>query len=193
MTDDANKTHSSDRDKMPYRDCAGIAVFNRDGKVFLGRRKSKTGEDAPEDHSWQLPQGGIDDNEDPMDAALRELFEETSIRSVSILTAAPDWISYDLPDNLLGKALKGKYRGQRQKWFAVLFEGDEAEIDVTEPGGGKHNAEFTVWRWEDLTRIDAFVVPFKRDAYRRIIAAFRDVPRRIADIDAIAGWGDDEQ
>lgn len=179
------------REDMPYRDCAGCAVFNRDGKVLLGRRADMKNE--PDAEAWQLPQGGIDDDEEPIDAALRELYEETSIRSVSILTAAPDWIEYDLPDDLLGKALKGKYRGQRQRWFALLFEGDESEINVAAPGGGKHHSEFSTWRWADLETIDASVAAFKRDAYRQIIAAFRHVPGEIANIDAIAGWGNAEQ
>lgn len=166
------------REEMPYRDCVGIVVFNQKGEVFIGQRAE--GKSGALDYSWQFPQGGIDANEEPIDAALRELFEETSISSISILTAAPDWIFYDLPQELLGVALKGRYRGQRQQWFAVLFEGDEAEIDVLHPGGGAHPAEFTAWKWEKLERVIDLIVPFKRDAYSEIISAFRDIPQKLS-------------
>lgn len=171
-----------DRESLPYRDCVGIAVFNDAGQVFIGRRKP---EEDPEDSSehgspWQMPQGGIDKGEDPADTATRELFEETSIRSVSLLAEAPEWIFYDLPDDALGIALKGKYRGQRQRWFAFRFTGAESEINVTEPGDG-NTAEFDQWRWEDLESLPELVVPFKREAYREVVAAFRDIPAQLRD------------
>lgn len=171
------------RQSMPYRDCVGVAVFNREGKVFLGRRKPA---DDPEDSAelgspWQMPQGGIDPGEDPLKAALRELHEETSITSASLLAEAPEWIYYDLPDEALGIALHGKYRGQRQRWFAFAFTGDESEIDVLQPGGGKFKAEFDVWRWEDLKRTPSLIVPFKKDAYERVVAAFADIPQRFSE------------
>jgi len=165
------------REDMPYRDCAGCVLFNRDGAVFIGQRVP--GNSGQLEHSWQFPQGGIDPNEKPIEAAIRELYEETSIRSVSILSAAPDWIFYDLPDDLLGKALKGKYRGQRQKWFAFLFEGDESEINVTHPANGSHPAEFSSWKWAELSHVTKLIVPFKRDAYQQVVAAFRDVPQKL--------------
>ncbi len=170
-----------DRETLPYRDCVGTAIFNADGLVFIGRRKP---EDDPEDSSevrapWQMPQGGIDKGEQPLDTAYRELFEETSIRSVELIAEAPEWIYYDLPDEALGIALKGKYRGQRQRWFAFRFTGDETEINVTEPGGGAHPAEFDRWRWEKLEALPDLIVPFKRDAYLQIIAAFRDIPGKL--------------
>lgn len=169
------------REQMPYRDCVGVAVFNSEGKVFIGRRRP---EDDPEDSvefgsPWQMPQGGIDKGEAPLEAALRELHEETSITSVRLVAEAPSWIRYDLPDDVLGIALKGKYRGQRQRWFAFLFTGDEAEIDVLAPGGGNHPSEFDRWRWEELDRLPDLVVPFKREAYLEIVAAFADVPARM--------------
>ena len=171
-----------DRESLPYRDCVGAAVFNADGLVFIGRRKP---EEDPEDSSefgspWQMPQGGIDKGEDPRDAATRELFEETSIRSVQLIAEAPGWIYYDLPDDALGIALKGKYRGQRQRWFAFAFTGGDDEIDVANPGGGKHPAEFDAWRWEKLSRMPGLIVPFKRDAYEKVVAAFADIPGRFA-------------
>ena len=169
-----------DREAMPYRDCVGVAVFNAQGNVFIGRRKpDEMTEDRTEVAApWQMPQGGIDSGEDPLKAALRELFEETNITSVSLLAEAPEWIYYDLPDEALGVALKGKYRGQRQRWFAFAFTGDDSEIDVLAPGEGKFPAEFDAWRWEKLTRTPALIVPFKKQAYDKIVEAFADIPQR---------------
>jgi putative (di)nucleoside polyphosphate hydrolase len=126
-----------------------------------------------------MPQGGIDKGEKPRDTALRELFEETSIRSVELIAEAPDWIYYDVPDDVLGIALKGKYRGQRQRWFAFRFTGDESEIDVDDPGDGSMPAEFDAWRWEVLDRLPDLIVPFKREAYLKVVDAFRDVPQKL--------------
>ena len=169
-----------DREKMPYRDCVGTAVFNAQGLVFIGRRKP---EEDPEDSSehgspWQMPQGGIDKGEDPHEAALRELYEETSIRSVQLIAEAPGWIYYDLPDDALGIALKGKYRGQRQRWFAYRFTGEDSEINVTPPGDGSMPAEFDKWRWESLEVLPQLIVPFKKQAYIEVVTAFRDLPAR---------------
>lgn len=171
-----------DREAMPYRDCVGVAVFNASGNVFVGHRKSEGDpeQSAQRGFAWQMPQGGIDEGEDPLRAALRELHEETNISSVSLLAEAPEWIYYDLPDDALGIALKGKYRGQRQRWFAFAFTGDEGEIDVETPGNGKFEAEFNAWRWEKLSRTPALIVPFKRPAYDRVVAAFAEIPLRFA-------------
>ncbi|SMQ86153.1 putative (di)nucleoside polyphosphate hydrolase [Devosia lucknowensis] len=168
------------REALPYRDCVGVAVFNPAGNVFLGQRKFEGDPDqsAAQGFAWQMPQGGIDAGEDPLAAALRELYEETSMTSVSLLAEAPEWIHYDLPDELLGVAFKGRYRGQRQRWFAFAFTGNEAEIDVVAPGGGKHKAEFGAWRWERLSRVPGLIVPFKRPAYDLVVDAFRDIPQR---------------
>ena len=166
------------RQHLPYRDCVGIALFNRRGEVFIGRRiMGSDSERAPEHGApWQMPQGGIDKGEDQLDAAHRELFEETNVTSVQLLAEAPGWIYYDLPDEALGTALKGKYRGQRQRWFAFLFTGNETEIDVVTPGGGKFHAEFDRWRWEELANTPDLIVEFKREAYREVVKAFADVP-----------------
>jgi putative (di)nucleoside polyphosphate hydrolase len=169
------------RETLPYRDCVGVAVFNREGKVFIGRR---TPDEFSEDRSevaapWQMPQGGIDKGEEPLPAALRELYEETSIRSVRLVAEAPDWIHYDLPDEALGVALKGKYRGQRQRWFAFAFDGDESEINVLAPGGGAHPSEFNAWRWAALSALPDLIVPFKREAYEQVVAAFADLPAKV--------------
>ena len=169
-----------DRESLPYRDCVGIAVFNWEGNVFIGRRKSEGDpeQSAERGAPWQMPQGGIDKGEDPLRAALRELYEETSIGAVSLLAEAPEWIYYDLPDEALGIALRGKYRGQRQRWFAFAFTGEDSEIDVAAPGGGKHPAEFDAWRWERLSRTPGLIVPFKRQAYEKVVEAFADIPQR---------------
>ena len=156
---------------LPYRPCVGIALFNRDGRVFVGQR-SGGAESVGEDHLWQMPQGGIDKGEDPREAALRELYEETSVRSASIVSEAPGWFLYDLPPELVGVAWKGRYRGQTQKWFALRFEGDESEINVVQPPDG-HSQEFVSWRWEKLEALPGLVVPFKRPVYDQVVAAFR--------------------
>jgi putative (di)nucleoside polyphosphate hydrolase len=169
------------RQRLPYRDCAGVALFNRQGKVFVGRR-TKLGdseESALRGAPWQMPQGGIDAGESPIEAATRELYEETNVTSIDLIAEAPDWVLYDVPDALVGVAFKGKYRGQRQRWFAFLFTGDAAEIDVMAPGGGKFHAEFDEWRWEDLDRLPELIVEFKRDAYRQVVTAFADIPGRL--------------
>jgi putative (di)nucleoside polyphosphate hydrolase len=170
-----------DRETMPYRDCVGTAVFNAEGLVFIGRRKP---EEDPEDSSehdapWQMPQGGIDKGENARDAGIRELFEETSIRSVELVAEAPGWIYYDLPDEALGIALKGKYRGQRQRWFAYRFTGSDSEINVVAPGDGSMPAEFDKWRWERLEKLPDLIVPFKKQAYLEVVTAFRDLPAKL--------------
>jgi putative (di)nucleoside polyphosphate hydrolase len=157
--------------ELPYRSCVGLAVFNRDGLVFLGRRRAgpETGHLA---HAWQMPQGGIDRGETPRQAAFRELYEEANIRSVSLLAEAEEWLSYDLPAPVADRKWGGRYRGQSQKWFAFRFEGEDAEIDVATPGGGHHEAEFEAWRWERLERVSELVVPFKRAVYEQVATAF---------------------
>lgn len=158
------------REQLPYRLCVGILLFNPEGKVFAGKR-------LPQDkkfnkYSWQLPQGGIDRGEVAAEAALRELYEETSVSSVSMLGRTQEPLYYDLPDELLGIGLKGKFRGQKQDWFAFRFSGDEAEINVTKPAKGKHPAEFSDWAWKDLAEMPALIVPFKRDVYEKLVAEF---------------------
>ena len=158
---------------LPYRPCVGIMVLNRSGLVWTGKRKRKPNDelgDSP--FVWQMPQGGIDKGEDALAAATRELYEETGIGSVSLLAEAPEWINYDLPDELLGKALKGKFRGQTQKWFAFRFEGDESEIAIDPPPGG-HEPEFDAWSWKPMVELPDLIVPFKRDVYVQVVAAFR--------------------
>ena len=145
-------------------------VINRAGHVFIGRRL-----DGPEHtdatHSWQMPQGGIDPDEDPYRAALRELYEETSIRSVQKLGEVPEWLTYDIPAEIAGHAWQGKYRGQTQKWFAVRFTGADNEIDVQHPSGA-HQAEFSAWRWEPMHNLPGLIIPFKRPVYERVVHEF---------------------
>ena len=161
-----------DIEKLPYRPCAGIALFNRDGLVFVGRRKDGPREAEGVGKWWQMPQGGIDDGEDFEKAAERELYEETSVRSVTRLGETRDWFTYDLPQELIGRAWKGKYRGQRIKYVAFRFDGEESEIDIAEPGGGGHKPEFVAWRWEQLARLPELIIPFKRKVYDSVVKEF---------------------
>lgn len=158
---------------LPYRPCVGIMVLNAAGKVWVGRRLVEPqGEMEGATALWQMPQGGIDEGEDPLAAARRELYEETGIRSISLLGESEGWIDYDLPPALVGIALKGRYRGQRQKWFAFRFEGDETEIRIDPPPGG-HEAEFDAWDWKPMDEVLALIVPFKRPVYEKVVAGFR--------------------
>jgi putative (di)nucleoside polyphosphate hydrolase len=161
-------------ESLPYRLCAGMTVINRAGRAFIGRRI-----DGPEHtdnvHVWQMPQGGIDRGEDPWPAALRELREETNITSVARLGEVAEWLIYDIPREIVGQAWNGKYRGQKQKWYALRFTGDDSEIDVARPAGGLHKPEFQAWRWIARDALTAVVVPFKRDVYERVVATFRDL------------------
>ncbi len=159
------------RAERSYRPCVGLAMFNAEGLVFLGRRRVGV-ETGNSQEAWQMPQGGIDPGETPLQAAIRELYEETNVRTVSLLGETENWLCYDLPTPLSGQAWKGRYRGQTQKWFAFRFEGEESEIDVLRPAGGRHRPEFTGWRWERLERVPELIIPFKRDVYRQVAEAF---------------------
>ncbi|MDO9427237.1 MAG: RNA pyrophosphohydrolase [Methylobacterium sp.] len=160
---------------LPYRACVGITLIARTGLVFIGRRRADAGpEHVADGRAWQMPQGGIDPGEAPQDAALRELYEETNVApgSVRLLAEAPDWLTYDLPPDVMKQAWKGRYRGQTQKWFAFGFLGDDSEIDVAAPGGGAHPSEFDAWRWEPMGGLPDLIVPFKRPVYEGVVAAF---------------------
>lgn len=160
-------------DDLPYRPCVGIMVLNRQGLVWAGRRiKVPMGEMEGASLMWQMPQGGIDKGEDPAEASLRELYEETGMRTVTLLGEAPGWINYDLPAHLMGIAFKGKYRGQTQKWYAYRFDGDESEIAINPPPGG-HIAEFDAWEWKPMDTLPDLIVPFKRGVYEQVVSAFR--------------------
>ena len=161
---------------IAYRRCAGAALINRDGDVFIGQRKKERDSVDFVGHDWQMPQGGIDDGESPLEAAKRELYEETNVKSASLLAEAPDWLSYDLPPELGGR-WQGRYRGQTQKWFLFKFEGPESEIEIHFPAGGDHHAEFRDWRWERWEALPDLVVPFKRDVYVQVVAFFAPIAR----------------
>jgi putative (di)nucleoside polyphosphate hydrolase len=146
-----------------YRRCVGVMLLNRDGLVFVGRRIDREAEET-----WQMPQGGIDDGEDLAAAARRELLEETGVSKAELLAEAPEWLQYDLPPHLLGIALKGKYRGQIQKWFAMRFLGEDRDIDLN-----VHDPEFDSWRWVPMVALPELIVPFKRQVYVDVVNAFR--------------------
>ncbi len=156
---------------LPYRRSAGVMLINNNGAAFIGRRKKSREASLVAGHEWQMPQGGIDDGEEPLEAALRELYEETNISSTSLIAEAPIWLSYDLPGEATGR-WRGRYRGQTQKWFLLRFLGEESEIDIHSPAGGAHPPEFEAWRWERLEALPELVVPFKRKVYEEVVAAF---------------------
>lgn len=159
--------------ELPYRPCVGIMVLNAAGKVWIGRRiKEGNTEYSGSPKLWQMPQGGIDKHEDPKAAGLRELFEETGMSSVTLLAETADWLTYDLPADMIGIGLRGKYRGQKQKWYAYRFEGDELEIAINPPPEG-HSAEFDQWRWEDMASLPSLIVEFKQDLYRQVVERFK--------------------
>lgn len=150
---------------LPYRQNVGAALFNKDGLVFVGQRADlQPGADA----LWQLPQGGMDDGEDPGAAVLRELAEEIGTANADILEQHAEWLSYDLPEALIGRAFAGRFRGQRQKWFALRFLGADADIALDRDA----HPEFSAWRWVPLRDIPALAVPFKRPIYERIAQDF---------------------
>ena len=155
-------------DTLPYRPNVGAVLFNASGLVFVGRRKQHaTQEAAP--GGWQLPQGGIDANEDPRAAVLRELAEEIGTDRAEILAEHGEWLQYDLPAEVIGQALGGRYRGQRQRWFALRFTGEDSDIRLdAEP-----DPEFDCWRWVPLSELPALAVPFKRAIYEALVVAFQ--------------------
>lgn len=162
-------TMTADRDDhLPYRPCVGVMLINTRGLVWIGNRLDKAGDG---DDAWQMPQGGIDEGEDILAAARRELAEETNVTSVSVLAEAPEWYAYDVPEDLAKGRFKRKWRGQTQKWFAFRFEGDDTEIDIERPLGG-HEPEFGEWRWERMANLPGLIVPFKRPVYEKVCAAF---------------------
>ena len=155
---------------LPYRPCVGVMLLNSACKVWIGRRADADPKRQRYGSWWQMPQGGIDKGEDPAPAALRELQEETGITSAEIIAESASWLTYDLPPELQGKAWKGRYRGQKQKWFAMRFTGQEDEITL-DHGTGVH-PEFDAWRWADMSEISNLIVPFKRAVYKQVIAEF---------------------
>jgi putative (di)nucleoside polyphosphate hydrolase len=153
-----------DTENLPYRPCVGVMLINSAGLIFAGKRLDSTA------GAWQMPQGGIDEGEKPRTAALRELCEETSVTAdlVERVEKTKGWVTYDLPPDLLGNAWGGRFRGQRQKWFLYRFLGSDAQVNIA-----TDHPEFSEWRWIAADDMLAAIVPFKREVYAKIIAAFR--------------------
>ena len=157
------------KEGLPYRPCVGVMLFNGEGRVFVGRRSDRS-EEGVDSTWWQMPQGGLDEGEDPEAGARRELAEETGVKSARFVARARDWLTYDLPSELVGIAWHGRYRGQKQMWFAARFEGKESEIDLGPRDG--HEQEFDAWRWVRMSDLPTLVVPFKRKVYLSVIEEF---------------------
>ena len=155
----------TDPASLPYRPGAGVMLLNHEGKVFVAQRLDSTLE------AWQMPQGGLDQGEDALEGALRELEEETGIKAehVEILARCPVELTYDLPDDLVGKIWKGKWRGQRQTWFLARFAGNDADVDIKTA-----DPEFRAWKWADPAELPAMIVPFKKKLYEDVLRAFAD-------------------
>ena len=151
-----------DKNKFPLRLGIGAVVLNKDNKVFVGKRK-----DNPID-KWQMPQGGVDEGENLVDAMKRELKEETSIINIKIIKEIDDWMEYELPEYLIGKIWKGRYRGQKQKWFVVKFLGKDDEINLK-----TNNQEFIDWKWLSVENLPSVIVNFKKEIYKKLVPIIR--------------------
>lgn len=149
-------------DHRPYRPCVGMMLINRHKRVFVAKRIDT------QDSHWQMPQGGIEDGETPVEAAFRELNEEIGTNSVELIAECPDWFSYDLPCHISEKVWQGRYRGQKQKWFAFRFLGIDSEINIR-----TRNPEFSDWRWAEAQQLQKLIIPFKKDVYERVIRIFQ--------------------
>ncbi|HEC90598.1 MAG TPA: RNA pyrophosphohydrolase [Alphaproteobacteria bacterium] len=159
----------NEKDKRPYRKGVGVVLFNADGLVFAARRLN-TAEKA-----WQLPQGGIDADEDPKEAVFRELEEEIGTAKAEIIAEIPDLLSYDLPTGLSAKVWKGRFRGQQHKWYALRFLGNDEDIDIAAHG----HPEFSDWKWVALKDLPDMIVSFKRPVYQAVVDAFRHLPESL--------------
>lgn len=154
---------------LPYRLGVGLVLFNDQGLVFAAKRIDT------ELDAWQMPQGGIDKGEEPQTAALRELEEEIGTAKAEIIAETSDWLTYDLPEEIVGKVWKGKYRGQKQKWYALRFLGNDADINIA-----TEHPEFSAWKWMPLAEVVEKIVPFKRDIYRAVAAEFMPLADKLA-------------
>jgi len=155
----------ADINKLPYRPCVGVMLANPDGKIWVGQRIDN------DTAAWQMPQGGIDPGETPRDAAIRELWEETGVTQdlASIEAEAPNWLTYDLPHAIVPKIWKGRYRGQKQRWFLMRFTGADDQIIIE-----TQHPEFSKWTWLDPRELVEKIVPFKRDVSAAVVAEFGD-------------------
>ena len=167
--------HRADLADLPYRPNVGAALFNAAGQIFVARRADFPNAEGPAG-GWQLPQGGIDADEDPRGAVLRELAEEIGTDRAKIIGEHPDWLVYDLPAELIGVALKGKWRGQRQRWFALRFTGEDSDIRLD----ADPHPEFDAWRWADLAELPELAVDFKRPIYEILVRSFAPFASRAA-------------
>jgi len=168
MTTPADVAH------LPYRPCVGVALFNRAGMVWTGRRNHQK-HDVDSPYRWQLPQGGIDPGEKPEQAAFRELWEEAGTRQAEILAKAGAVFTYDYPAEVLSAAKRNRWRGQAQHWFAMLYTGTEDLFDLE-----VHHPEFDAWEWRPLETIPELIIPFKRAVYEQVVAAFTPIAQRLA-------------
>lgn len=146
---------------LPYRPCVGVMLVNQDGRIFVGQRNDR------DQDAWQMPQGGIDKDEDPRDAALRELWEETGVTAdlVTVDAETQGWVAYDLPHDVVPNIWKGRYKGQEQKWFLLRFNGTDDQVNIA-----TEHPEFTQWKWIDPADVVASIVPFKRVVYEQVLA-----------------------
>jgi putative (di)nucleoside polyphosphate hydrolase len=164
---------------LPLRPCVGVVLFNADGLVWVGRHQPKWARDREgfaDDCFWQLPQGGIEPREPSREAAFRELWEETGVRNASLIAEIPGWLTYELPSELIGIALKGKYAGHRLRWYAMRFEGRDSEIDIGAKGSMK--PEFDSWQWVPLSEIAGLAIDFRRPVYEEVAQEFAPFARR---------------
>jgi putative (di)nucleoside polyphosphate hydrolase len=155
-------TTRPDPASLPYRAAVGVMLLNKKGEVFVGRRIDR------ETEAWQMPQGGIDPGEEPEIAAFRELREEIGTDNAAIIAQTEDWLTYDLPTQLVGRVWRGQYRGQRQKWFVMRYRGEDEAIDLN-----TGHPEFEAWRWIAAAKLPEIIVPFKRSIYIELVSRFR--------------------
>lgn len=153
---------ASELQHLPYRPCVGIMLLNADNKVFVARRIDTRAE------AWQMPQGGIDEGEDALTAALREMREEIGTDNAEIIAESAGWLEYDLPEDLVPKLWGGRYRGQKQKWFVLRYLGQDSDIDIN-----TETPEFLEWKWAEMQDLPSLIVPFKRALYERLVNEFR--------------------
>ena len=159
-----NTNAKMEKTQLPYRPCVGIMLLNAENKVWVGQRINQSDQYS---NAWQMPQGGIDHGEDPRDAAFRELEEEIGTASAIILAQTQCWLYYELPDHLLGHIWRGKYRGQKQKWFAMRFTGQDSEVNIS-----TKQPEFSAWQWLDMSDLVKNIVPFKKAVYAEVVESF---------------------